>query len=54
MSYSNIPDGVDDPADIPDDDEEDFEDYSEDDEPTYVEDSNWEDRLETIWYPGPK
>jgi hypothetical protein len=52
MGLSNIPDGGYDPADIPDDDEEEFEDDF--DEPTYVEDSNWEDRLETIWYPGPK
>jgi hypothetical protein len=50
MSYSNIPDGGYDPADIPDDDEEEFE----DDDPTYVEESDWDERTERIWYPGPK
>jgi len=50
MSYSNIPDGGYDPADL--DDEVEEEDY--DDEPTYVEDSGWEDRVERLWYPGPK
>lgn len=54
MSYSNIPDGGYDPADIPDEDEvEDYDDF-EDDDPTYVEDSDWEDRVERLWYPGPK
>lgn len=52
MSYSNIPDGGCDPADIPDEDEVEEEDYV--DEPTYVEDSDWEDRVERLWYPGPK
>ena len=52
MSYSNIPDGGYDPADIPDEDEVEEEDYV--DEPTYVEDSDWEDRVERLWFPSPK
>lgn len=52
MGLPNIPDGGYDPADIPDEDEVEDEDYF--DEPTYVEDSDWEDRVERLWYPGPK
>jgi hypothetical protein len=52
MGLSNIPDGGYDPADL--DDEDEVEDCDDFDEPTYVEDSDWEDRVERLWYPGPK
>lgn len=40
-------------------DEEEFEDLDSDDsdyfdEPIYYEDSDWEDRVERHWFPGPK
>ena len=52
MGLSNIPDGGYDPADLDDEDEVEEEYY--DDDPTYVEDSDWEDRVERLWYQGPK
>jgi hypothetical protein len=52
MGLPNIPDGGYDPADL--DDEDEVEDYDYDDDPTYVEDSGLEDRVERLWYPGPK
>lgn len=52
MSLSNIPDGGDDPADFYDDEEVEYDDdFSE---PVYYEDGDWEDRVERLWYPGPK
>ena len=52
MGLSNIPDGGYDLDDL--DDEDEVEDCDDFDEPTYVEDSDWEDRVERLWYPGPK
>lgn len=53
MSSFNIPDGGYDPADLDDEDEE--EEFEDDvDEPVYVEESDWEDRVERHWFPGPK
>jgi hypothetical protein len=52
MSAFNIPDGGYDPADLDDEDEYEVEDDV--DEPVYVEESDWEERVERHWFPGPK
>ena len=52
MSSFNIPDGGYDPAHLDDEDEYEVEDDV--DELVYVEESDWEDRVERHWFPGPK
>lgn len=54
MAGWNLPDGCDDPADLPDEDEyEDDDDYDYDDDDGY-DDPAWDAHVENQWYPGPR
>jgi hypothetical protein len=54
VSAFNIPDGGYDPADLDDEDEDEYEVEDDVDESEYVEESDWEERVERHWFPGPK